>query len=232
MQTHSKRYDAAAKQAPDKTPRPLAEAITILAGFPRAKFRETVEIAFNLGIDPKQSDQNVRGTVALPHGVGKKVRVLVFTKPGASADAARAAGADHVGFDDLIQKVTGGWTDFDIAIATPEAMKEGVAKLGKVLGPRGLMPNPKTGTVTEDVGKAIKEVQAGRVEFKIDKAANLHVPVGKVDFAAAQLVDNAQAVIDAVVKARPASAKGVYIKSCTVSSTMSPGVRVHVKQQQ
>ena len=230
MVTHSKRYNAAFKKSADKIAHPLNEALGILTQFPRAKFRETVEVAFNLGIDPKQSDQNVRGTVSLPHGTGKKVRVVVFSKPGDVANAAKAAGAEEVGFDDLMQKVIGGWTDFDIAIATPEAMKEGVAKLGKVLGPRGLMPNPKTGTVTDDVVKAIKEVQAGRVEFKIDKGANLHVPIGKVDFPMEQLVENAQAVIDAVVKARPPSAKGVYVKSCTLSATMSPGVRVIVKQ--
>jgi large subunit ribosomal protein L1 len=171
----------------------------------------------------------VRGTVGLPHGSGKVVRVLVFAKPGAAAEAARAAGAEFVGFDDLVKKCSEGWTDFDIAVATPEAMAE-VRKLGKVLGPRGLMPNPKTGTVTEDTARAVKEFKAGRVEFKIDKAANLQVPIGKVSFAAEQLLENARAVIDAVAKAKPASARGVYLRNCTLSATMSPPVRLDPKQ--
>src|SRR6476469_1201103 len=161
----------------------------------------------------------VRGTVPLPYGSGKVVRVLVFAKPGPSADAARAAGAEYVGFDDMIKKCTDGWTDFDVAIATPEAMSE-VRKLGKVLGPRGLMPNPKTGTVTEDTAKAVKEVKAGRVEYKVDKAGNIHVPVGKVSFTADQIAENARSVIDAVVKARPHSVKGTFVQSCTLSATM------------
>ena len=163
---------------------PLKSAVEVLAKFPKAKFNETVDLAFRLGVDPKQSDQMVRGTVPLPHGSGKTVRVLVFAKSGAAADAAKAAGAEYVGFDDMIKKCQEGWTDFDVAVATPEAMAE-VRKLGKVLGPRGLMPNPKTGTVTEDTAKAVKEVKAGRVEFKVDKAGNVHVPVGKASFTAA-----------------------------------------------
>jgi large subunit ribosomal protein L1 len=208
---------------------PLKEAVGVLAKFPKAKFNETVDLAFRLGVDPKQSDQMVRGTVPLPHGSGKTVRVLVFAKSGASADAAKAAGAEYVGFDDMIKKCNEGWSDFDVAIATPEAMVE-VRKLGKVLGPRGLMPNPKTGTVTEDTAKAVKEVKAGRVEFKIDKAGNVHVAVGKVSFAANQIEENARAVIEAVAKARPHSIKGVYIHSCTISGTMSPPVRVDVRE--
>jgi large subunit ribosomal protein L1 len=188
-----------------------------------------VELAFRLGVDPKQSDQMVRGTVPLPHGSGKVVRVLVFAKAGNGADAAKAAGAEFVGFDDLIKKCQDGWSDFDVAIATPEAMGE-VRKLGKVLGPRGLMPNPKTGTVTDDTAKAVKEVKAGRVEFKIDKAGNVHVPVGKVAFSVEQLTENARAVIEAVHKAKPSSVKGTYICSCTISATMSPGVRVDLKE--
>jgi large subunit ribosomal protein L1 len=171
----------------------------------------------------------VRGTVPLPHGSGKTVKVLVFTKPGVAADAARAAGAEFIGFDDMIKKCNEGWTDFDVAIATPEAMAE-VRKLGKVLGPRGLMPNPKTGTVTDDTAKAVKEVKAGRVEFKIDKAGNVHVPVGKASFAANQIEENARAVIDAVAKAKPNSVKGTYIHSCTISATMSPAVSVDVRE--
>jgi large subunit ribosomal protein L1 len=208
---------------------PLKEAVGVLTKFPKAKFNETVDLAFRLGVDPKQSDQMVRGTVPLPHGSGKNVRVLVFAKSGASADAARAAGAEYVGYDDMIKKCNEGWADFDVAIATPEAMVE-VRKLGKVLGPRGLMPNPKTGTVTEDTAKAVKEVKAGRVEFKIDKAGNVHVPVGKLSFAANQIEENALAVIEAVAKARPHSIKGVYIHSCTISGTMSPPVRVDVRE--
>src|SRR5205085_6893943 len=161
-------------------------AVEVLNKFPKAKFNETIDLAFRLGVDPKQSDQMVRGTVPLPHGSGKTVKVLVFAKTGASADAAKSAGAEFVGFDDLIKKCQEGWSDFDVAIATPDAMSE-VRKLGKVLGPRGLMPNPKTGTVTEDTARAVKEVKAGRVEFKIDKAGNIHVPVGRRPFRRSRL---------------------------------------------
>jgi large subunit ribosomal protein L1 len=171
----------------------------------------------------------VRGTVPLPHGSGKTVRVLVFAKGGPAAEAAKSAGAEHVGFEDMIKKCQEGWADFDVAVATPEAMGE-VRKLGKVLGPRGLMPNPKTGTVTDDTARAVKEVKAGRVEFKIDKAGNIHVPVGKASFPVAHLEENARSVIDAVVKARPNSVKGAYISSCTISATMSPPVRVDMKE--
>src|SRR5580765_4537154 len=182
----SKRYKKAAEMVDGKKTYPLKSAVEVLTKFPKAKFNETVDLAFRLGVDPKQSDQMVRGTVPLPHGSGKVVRVLVFAKNGAAADAAKAAGAEYVGFDDMIKKCHEGWNDFDVAIATPEAMLE-VRKLGKVLGPRGLMPNPKTGTVTEDTAKAVKEVKAGRVEFKIDKAGNIHVPVGKANFKAEQI---------------------------------------------
>src|SRR5215831_1579746 len=171
----------------------------------------------------------IRGTVPLPHGSGKTVRVLVFAKSGPASDAAKAAGAEYVGFDDMIKKCQDGWSDFDVAIATPEAMAE-VRKLGKVLGPRGLMPNPKTGTVTDDTARAVKEVKAGRVEFKIDKAGNIHVPIGKASFNTTQIEENARSVIDAVVKARPHSIKGAYIHSCTLSATMSPAVRVDMKE--
>jgi large subunit ribosomal protein L1 len=225
----SKRYKKALEQVDAKKSYPLKAAVEVLNKFPKAKFNETVDLAFRLGVDPKQSDQMVRGTVPLPHGSGKVVRVLVFAKAGAAADAARAAGAEFVGFDDMIKKCTDGWADFDVAVATPEAMTE-VRKLGKVLGPRGLMPNPKTGTVTEDTAKAVKEVKAGRVEYKVDKAGNIHVPVGKAAFSAGQIEDNARAVIDAVVKARPTSVRGVYVQSCTLSLTMSPPVRVDMKE--
>ncbi len=225
----SKRYKKALEQVDGRTFYPLKSAVEVLAKFPKAKFNETVEVAFKLGVDPKQSDQMVRGTVPLPHGSGKTVKVLVFARNGAAADAAKAAGAEYVGYEEMIKKCVEGWTDFDIAIATPEAMVE-VRKLGKVLGPRGLMPNPKTGTVTEDTARAVKEVKAGRVEFKLDKAGNVHVPVGKASFTPAQIAENARAVIEAVAKARPASVKGSYLQSCTLSATMSPPVRIDVRE--
>jgi len=225
----SKRYKKALEQVDGNKSYPLKAAVEVLAKFPKAKFNETVDLAFRLGVDPKQSDQMVRGTVPLPHGSGKTVKVLVFAKNGAAADAAKAAGAEFVGFDDLIKKCNEGWADFDVAIATPDAMSE-VRKLGKVLGPRGLMPNPKTGTVTEDTARAVKEVKAGRVEFKIDKAGNIHVPVGKASFAPKQIEENARAVIDALAKAKPNSVKGTFINSCTISATMSPPVRVDLKE--
>src|SRR5688572_10340121 len=193
----SKRYRKATEQVEANKAYPLKNAVEVLAKFPKAKFNETIDLAFRLGVDPKHSDQMVRGTVPLPHGSGKTVRVLVFAKDGAAADAARDAGAEHVGYDDLIKRCSEGWADFDVAIATPEAMGE-VRKLGKVLGPRGLMPNPKTGTVTEDTARAVREVKAGRVEFKIDKAGNVHVPVGKISFQLDQIVENARSVIEAV----------------------------------
>ena len=224
----SKRYKKALEVVDGKKAYPLKEAVGVLAKFPKAKFNETIDLAFRLGVDPKQSDQMVRGTVPLPHGSGKLVRVLVFAK-GAAADAAKAAGAENVGFEDMIAKCNGGWSDFDVAVATPEAMVE-VRKLGKVLGPRGLMPNPKTGTVTDDTAKAVKEVKAGRVEFKVDKAGNVHVIVGKASFKPEQLEENARAVIEAVAKARPNSLKGSYLNSCTLSATMSPPVRVDVRE--
>ena len=228
-QMSSKRFKKALELVDKKKSYPLKSAVEVLTKFPKAKFNETVDLAFRLGVDPKQSDQMVRGTVPLPHGSGKTVKVLVFTKPGAAADAARAAGAEFVGFEDMIKKCNEGWTDFDVAVATPEAMAE-VRKLGKVLGPRGLMPNPKTGTVTDDTAKAVKEVKAGRVEFKIDKAGNVHVPIGKASFTPTQIEENAHAVIDAVAKARPHSVKGTYIHSCTISATMSPPVSVDTKE--
>ena len=224
----SKRYKKALELVVPNKAYPLKDAVGVLTKFPKAKFNETIDLAFRLGVDPKHSDQMVRGTVPLPHGSGNVVRVLVFAK-GAGAEAARAAGAEFVGFEDMIAKCNSGWSDFDVAVATPEAMVE-VRKLGKVLGPRGLMPNPKTGTVTDDTAKAVKEVKAGRVEFKVDKAGNVHVPVGKASFAANQIEENARAVIEAVAKAKPQSAKGTYIHSCTLSATMSPPVRVDVKE--
>ena len=225
----SKRYKKALEVVDAKKEYPLKDAVGVLAKFPTAKFNETIDLAFRLGVDPKHSDQMVRGTVPLPHGSGKTVRVLVFAKSGAAADAAKAAGAEYVGFEDMIAKCQGGWADFDVAVATPEAMAE-VRKLGKMLGPRGLMPNPKTGTVTDDTARAVKEVKAGRVEFKVDKAGNVHVGVGKVSFAANQIEENARAVIEAVFKARPNSLKGTYVHTCTLSATMSPPVRLDVRE--
>ena len=225
----SKRYKKALELVDLSKTYPLKAAVEIIAKFPKAKFNETVDLAFHLGVDPKQSDQMVRGTVPLPHGTGKTVRVLVFAKDAKAADAARAAGAEFVGYDDMIKKCQEGWTDFDVAVATPDAMGE-VRKLGKVLGPRGLMPNPKTGTVTEDVTKAVKEVKAGRVEFKVDKGANVHVAVGKVSFTPPQIAENARAVIEALIRARPASLRGHFIESCTLSATMSPPVSLDLKE--
>ena len=225
----SKRFKKALELVDKKKSYVLKSAVDVLTKFPKAKFNETVDLAFRLGVDPKQSDQMVRGTVPLPHGSGKTVKVLVFTKTGPAADAARAAGAEFIGFEDMIKKCNDGWTDFDVAIATPEAMAE-VRKLGKVLGPRGLMPNPMTGTVTDDTAKAVKEVKAGRVEFKVDKAGNVHVPVGKASFPAIQIEENARAVIESVAKAKPNSIKGTYMQSCTISATMSPPVSVDIKE--
>ncbi len=228
MAKHGKRYEAATKMVEKGKEYKLVEAVDVLKKLPKAKFDETLELDFKLGVDPKQSDQMVRGTVALPHGSGKKVRVVVFAR-GAAAQAAKDAGADTVGFEDVIKQVQGGWTDFDVAIATPEAMNE-VRKLGKVLGPKGLMPNPKTGTVTEDTAKAVKEVKAGRVEFKMDKAGNLHVAFGKISFEPKAIEENARAIIGAVLHARPATTKGTFVESCTLSSTMSPGLRIDIKE--
>ena len=226
----SKRYKKALETTNGEAMYPLPDAFKIMAGFPKAKFDESVEVAFQLGVDPKHSDQMVRGTVSLPHGSGKQVTVVVFVADGPIADAARAAGAEHVGLKEIIEKVEGGWTNFDVAVATPEAMKQGVAKLGRQLGPRGLMPTPKSGTVTEDLAKAITEVKGGRVEFKVDKTANLHVQVGKSSFTQEQLVENTSTVASAVLKARPDTIKGTYMISASVSATMSPSVKLDVKE--
>src|SRR3989449_1622229 len=220
----SKRYRAAAEQVDLKKAYNLNDAVATLKKFPPTKFDQTVSVSFRLGVDPKQSDQMVRGTCPLPHGSGKQVRVLVFAE-GAAAKAAQEAGAEYVGFKDMIEKCQQGFQDFDVAIATPAAMAE-VRKLGKILGPRGLMPNPRTGTVTDDTAKAVQEVKAGRVEFKLDKNGNVAVPVGKFSFEEKALVENGNAVIEAVVRVRPATAKGRYLEGVTISATMSPGVRI------
>lgn len=225
MQTkRSKRYRAAAEKVDKKKKHSLAEAINLIKSLPAPKFDQTVTLSFKLTVDPRQSDQMVRGTCPLPHGSGKNVRVLVFAT-GASAEAAKEAGAEFVGFEDLIKKIQGGFSDFDVAVATPAAMAE-VRKLGKFLGPRGLMPNPKTGTVTDDTAKAVKEVKAGRVEFKLDKNANVAVPVGKFSFSTEALLENAQAVVDSVVRARPATAKGAFVAAITLAATMLPGIKL------
>lgn len=228
MAKHGKKHRKIREQAENKV-YGVEDAVRFIKAHPAAKFDETFEIAFRLGVDTSKSDQTVRGLVSLPHGTGKSVRVLVFAS-GAAADAARAAGADHVGNEDLIEKVKGGWLDFDVAIATTEAMKE-VRKLGKVLGPRGLMPNPKTGTVADDTASAVKQSKAGRVEFRMDRNGNVQVPCGKLSFPPERLVENVNSVIAAVRAARPASVKGIYIKRCTVSSTMGIGLHVDVRDE-
>ena len=220
----SKRYRSCFELIDANKTYSLPEAVETLKKLPATKFDQTVTLSFRLGVDPKQSDQMVRGTCPLPHGSGKKVRVLVFAS-GQAAEAAKEAGAEHVGFEDLIKKCQEGFQDFDVAIATPSAMSE-VRKLGRVLGPRGLMPNPKTGTVTDDTAKAVREVKAGRVEFKLDKNGNVAVPMGKFSFERQALVENGTAVIDAVVKARPATAKGKFVHNITMSATMSPALRI------
>ena len=206
----------------------LEEGVKILKSMPSsAKFDETVELSFRLGIDPKQSDQIVRGAMVLPQGTGKEQRVVVIAE-GEFALKAKEAGADEVGYEELIQRMKGGWLDFDVLIATPAAMKE-VRTLGRVLGPRGLMPNPKTGTVTEDVATAVKQAKAGRVEYRCDRAGCVHMPAGKLSFSDERLIENLQAIFQTIMRARPAAAKGIYLKSWTLSSTMSPGIRLDTK---
>jgi len=222
MEKHSKRYKSALSGANLSEGQSLVDAVKVLSNFPKTKFDETVELSIRLAVDPTQGDQMIRGTTPLPHGSGKKVRVLVFTD---NAEDAIAAGADHAGLKDMMAKVTEGWLDFDVAIATPDAMKT-VRTIARVLGPKGLMPNPKSGTVTDDIAGAIKAVKAGRVEFKMDKSANIGVGIGKRSFTAEQIIENAQVVINAIGKARPASVKGIYIKNITLSASMSPGVRL------
>ena len=226
----SKRYKQAFEARNGGEAVSLTDAISVLGKFPRAKFDESVDLALRLGVDSKHSDQMVRGTVALPNGSGKIVRVVAFTPDGPVADAAKEAGADYVGMEELIEKVDGGWTDFDVAVASPEAMKAGVAKLGPKLGPRNLMPTPKAGTVTNDLGKAVAEVKAGRIEFRIDKSANLSLPVGKISFDPDKLQENAEAALNAVFKAKPDSVKGTYLLSASVSATMSPSVKLDTKE--
>src|ERR1700688_1597143 len=226
MSKHGKKYEAAAKQV---EPRPynLNDAVPLLQKVKFTKFDETVELHLRLGVDPKHADQMVRGTIVLPHGLGKSKKVLVIAS-GDKQREAQEAGADYVGGEDMVTKIqTENWTDFDAVVATPDMMRS-VGKLGKVLGPRGLMPNPKTGTVTMDITQAVKEVKAGKVEFRVDKTGVIHVPVGKGSFATNALLENASSLIQAVVKAKPAAAKGKYVKSVTICSTMGPGIHLDV----
>lgn len=224
MPERGKKYDDAMKRFDRQALHTPGEAVDLVKSLASAKFDETVELATRLGVDPRRADQIVRGTVALPSGTGKDVRVAVFAA-GPAAEEARQAGADVVGADDLVERVQGGFLDFDLAIATPDLMGQ-VGKLGRVLGPRGLMPNPKTGTVTTDIGKAVTEFKGGRVEYRTDKFGNVHVPVGKVSFERKALLENVRAVVDELQRAKPAAAKGKYVRSVTLSSTMGPGVKV------
>jgi len=206
----------------------LEDSLRLAKETAHAKFDETVELAIRLGVDPRQADQNIRGTVSLPHGMGKTVRVLAFAK-GEKEKEAQEAGADFVGSDELIKKISDGWLDFDKAVATPDMMAA-VGRIGKVLGPRGLMPNPKTGTVSMDIGRAVREIKAGKLEFRVDKAGIVHVPVGKASFGPEQLIENAKAVLQSILRAKPASAKGNYVKGVTVATTMGPGIKVDLAQ--
>ena len=228
MSANGKSYKAAFAKVERDNRYPLEDSVRLVKETARAKFDETVELAVRLGVDPRQADQNVRGTVNLPHGMGKTVRVLAFAK-GEKEKEAQDAGADYIGTDELIKKITEGWFDFDKAVATPDMMGA-VGRIGKLLGPRGLMPNPKTGTVTQDIGKAIKEIKAGKLEFRVDKAGIVHVPVGKASFGAEQLLDNAKAVLVSILRAKPASAKGNYIRGVTISTTMGPGIKLDLSQ--
>ncbi|PKN34662.1 MAG: 50S ribosomal protein L1 [Deltaproteobacteria bacterium HGW-Deltaproteobacteria-19] len=224
MPSRGKSYQEVKEKVTPGTRYALKEAVEILVGTTRAKFDETVDAAIRLGVNPAHADQMVRGSVVLPNGLGKTVRVLVFAK-GEKEKEAADAGADVVGSDDIVEKIKGGWLEFDRVIATPDMMGS-VGKLGKILGPRGLMPNPKVGTVTFDVGKTVKELKAGKVEFRVEKAGIVHTPVGKVSFGPEKLMENIQAVIETIIKLKPASSKGTYLKSISLSTTMGPGIKV------
>jgi large subunit ribosomal protein L1 len=224
MASHGKRYTAASKLIDRTRLYPPEEAVGLLKQTATAKFAETVEAHIRLGVDPKHADQQVRGTVVLPAGTGRSVRLAVFAK-GDKAKEAEAAGADFVGVEELVEKVQGGWTDFDVAVATPDVMNV-VGRLGRILGPRGLMPNPKAGTVTADVGRAVREIKSGKIEFRVDKTGIVHAPIGKATFSHQDLVQNLGALIDALVRARPAAVKGQYLRSITIATTMGPGIKI------
>lgn len=224
MAKHGKKYRQAREKIDRSKRYSVEEAIALLRDVCYARFNESVDLDVRLGVNPRNADQQVRGTVVLPHGTGKTVRVLVFAK-GEAAEQARAAGADHVGENELIEQIQGGWTDFDACVATPDMMRD-VSKIGRILGPRGMMPNPKTGTVTADVEQVVKELKAGKVEYRVDRFANVHVPVGRSDFEDGALVENIRMLLDTLIKARPASVKGTYMKSVSLSTTMSPGVPI------
>ncbi|HEV8344098.1 MAG TPA: 50S ribosomal protein L1 [Candidatus Binatia bacterium] len=228
MKRRGKAYRGALAKVDRSQRYPLEDGLRLVHETARAKFDETVEMAVRLGVDPRQADQNIRGTVVLPHGVGKTLRVLAFAK-GEKEREAQEAGADFVGAEDLIKKINEGWVDFDKAVATPDMMGA-VGRIGKILGPRGLMPNPKTGTVSIDIGKAVKEIKAGKLEFRVDKAGIIHVPIGKISFGPEKLVDNARAVLSSILRAKPASAKGNYVQGVTLSTTMGPGVKIDLSQ--
>lgn len=226
MAKKGKKYQEAAKLIDRTKAYDVAEAIALVKETAKANFDETVEAAFRLGVDPKKADQQIRGAMVLPHGTGKTQRVLVFAK-GEKAKEAEAAGADYIGDADYINKINQGWFDFDVVVATPDMMAE-VGKLGRVLGPKGLMPNPKTGTVTFEVEKAVQDIKAGKVEYRVDKSSNVHVPIGKVSFDEQKLIENFVAITETLIKAKPQAAKGKYMKNASVSSTMGPGIRVDV----
>ena len=221
---HGKRYREASKNIAKGRLYPPEEGVRILKQMPTAKFDETVEVHVRLGIDPKQADQQVRGTVVLPHGTGKSVRVLVFAK-GEKVKEAQEAGADYVGLEEFVEKIQGGWLEFDVAVATPDVMNV-VGRLGRILGPRGLMPNPKAGTVTFDLNRAVREVKAGKIEYRVDRFGILHVPIGKLSFSEPALLENFTTLLNAVVRSKPASSKGQYLRSVSLSSTMGPGIRI------
>jgi len=224
LKKRGKNYQEAAKLVDRSKQYDIAEAITLLKQASKAKFDETVEVAYRLGVDPKKAEENIRGAVVLPHGTGKTQRVLVFAK-GDKVKEAEAAGADYIGDADVVAKINDGWFDFDVIVATPDMMAE-VGKLGRVLGPKGLMPNPKTGTVTFEVEKAVNDIKAGKVEYRVDKSSNLHVPIGKVSFEDDKLVENFKTIMETIVKAKPQSSKGTYVQNVVVTSTMGPGIKI------
>lgn len=224
MKKRGKKYEAAAKLVDRSKAYDAKEAVALAKQTATANFDETIEVSFRLGVDPKHADQNIRGAVVLPHGTGKTQRVLVFAK-GEKVKEAEAAGADFIGDQDTIAKINEGWFDFDVIVATPDMMAE-VGKLGRVLGPKGLMPNPKTGTVTFEVEKAVNEIKAGKVEFRVDKSANLHVPIGKASFSDEQLIENLETIIETVIRVKPQTAKGKYLRNISIASTMGPGIRI------